>query len=159
MASVPDALNFYQGDIQEEPVGFKARLFDFSSGEYITKQFRTEGKAYSAIAEQVDRLNEIAIELDEQNFEQVYISRDLKEGRLEQYQINNDDGTDEQIRFLDYGDFMTDKEVMKDAKDYKKTVYRKMAQMIYEAAERGDNVENLVMASREIRNTLERISK
>ncbi|MCT4390593.1 hypothetical protein [Leuconostoc falkenbergense] len=89
----------------------------------------------------------------------VYISRDLKEGRLEQYQINNDDGTDEQIRFLDYGDFMTDKEVMRDAKDYKKTVYRKMAQMIYEAAERGDNVENLVMASREIRNTLERISK
>lgn len=72
MASVPDALSFYQGDIQEEPVGFKVRLFDFSSGEYITKQFRTEGKAYSAIAEQVDRLNEIAIELDEQNFEQVY---------------------------------------------------------------------------------------
>lgn len=72
MASVPDALNFYQGDIQEEPVGFKVILFDFSSGEYVTKQFRTEGKAYSAIAEQVDRLNEIAIELDEQNFEQVY---------------------------------------------------------------------------------------
>lgn len=44
MESVPDALNFYQGDIQEEPVGFKARLFDFSSGEYVTKQFRQKVK-------------------------------------------------------------------------------------------------------------------
>lgn len=89
----------------------------------------------------------------------VYISRDLKEGRLEQYQVSDKSTDEKEVRFLDYGDFMTEKEVLRDAKDYKKTVHRKMAQMIYEAAEKGDNVENLVMASREIRNALERISK
>lgn len=88
----------------------------------------------------------------------VYISRDLKEGRLVKYE-EYDEEQDKRVRFLDYGDFMTEREVIKDAKEYKKTVYRKMAQMIYEAAERGENVENLVMASREIRNTLERITK
>lgn len=52
---------------------------------------------------------------------------------------------------------MSNREAIKDAKEYKKKIYRQMAQMIYEAAERGEDVDNLVKASREIRNTLERI--
>lgn len=85
-----------------------------------------------------------------------YISRDLKQGRLTKLE-NIDEETNQTVRFLDYGEFMTNREAIRDAKDYKKKIYRQMAQMIYEAAERGEDVDNLVKASREIRNTLERI--
>lgn len=85
-----------------------------------------------------------------------YISRDLKQGRLTKLE-NVDEETNQTVRFLDYGEFMTNREAIRDAKDYKKKIYRQMAQMIYEAAERGEDVDNLVKASREIRNTLERI--
>ncbi|GIC69601.1 hypothetical protein [Fructobacillus tropaeoli] len=85
-----------------------------------------------------------------------YISRDLKQGRLTRLE-NIDEETNQTVRFLDYGEFMTNREAIRDAKDYKKKIYRQMAQMIYEAAERGEDVDNLVKASREIRNTLERI--
>lgn len=86
----------------------------------------------------------------------VYISRDLKQGRLTKLE-NVDEETNKTVRFLDYGEFMSNREAIKDAKEYKKKIYRQMAQMIYEAAERGEDVDNLVKASREIRNTLERI--
>ncbi|MGQ2227017.1 hypothetical protein ACT5YR_07150 [Fructobacillus fructosus] len=86
----------------------------------------------------------------------VYISRDTKEGRLTKFDSVDED-TNQMVRFLDYGDFMSNREAIKDAKEYKKKIYRQMAQMIYEAAERGEDVDNLVKASREIRNTLERI--
>lgn len=85
-----------------------------------------------------------------------YISRDLKQGRLTRLE-NIDEETNQTVRFLDYGEFMTNREAIRDAKEYKKKIYRQMAQMIYEAAERGEDVDNLVKASREIRNTLERI--
>ncbi|CAK1234381.1 DNA-binding transcriptional regulator [Fructobacillus fructosus] len=85
-----------------------------------------------------------------------YISRDLKQGRLTKLE-NVDEETNQTVRFLDYGEFMSNREAIKDAKEYKKKIYRQMAQMIYEAAERGEDVDNLVKASREIRNTLERI--
>lgn len=72
MVLVPDALDFYQGDVQEEPVGYTVQLFDFLTGEYVTKQFKTEGKAQSAINEQVDKLGEMAIQIDTQNIEKLY---------------------------------------------------------------------------------------